>query len=248
VTRLLGLDFDDLDARQAAAWIDTRAAGAPFGYVVTPNADHLVRLEDNAALAAVYRAALLRLMDSRVVARAAWLFGLPNPSVVTGSDMTEILLRRHLRPGERITVIGLRPEWLGPLVARLGLALPHHFDPPPGFWRQPDDLARTVDFVLTHPARLVFLAVGSPQQEWLAAAIAETGKARGTALCIGASLAFLAGADRRAPVWVRKAGLEWAFRLTREPRRLTRRYLLQSPRVFALLAAERWRRRSEKAA
>jgi len=96
-----------------------------------------------------------------------------------------------------------------------------------------------VEFVLTHPTRLVFLAVGSPRQERLAAALAASGRATGTALCIGASLAFLAGADRRAPTWMQQRGLEWAYRLTRAPGRMTRRYLVDSPRVIPMLLRER---------
>jgi exopolysaccharide biosynthesis WecB/TagA/CpsF family protein len=100
-------------------------------------------------------------------------------------------------------------------------------------------LREAVDFVLTHPARFVFLAVGSPQQEILAAAIAATRRATGVGLCIGASLEFLAGAARRAPRWVQHAGLEWLYRLGKEPRRLARRYLHDCPAVLPMLLSER---------
>ena len=100
-------------------------------------------------------------------------------------------------------------------------------------------LAATVAFVLAHPARFVFLAVGSPQQEVLAAAIAATGRATGIGLCIGASLEFLAGASRRAPCWMQRCGLEWLFRLCSDPRRLARRYLIDSPAVLAMLLRAR---------
>jgi exopolysaccharide biosynthesis WecB/TagA/CpsF family protein len=210
---LLGLDFADLDADRAAAWLAERPAQAPFGYVVTPNADHLVRLAGRPDLAPIYRAALLRLLDSRVVAAAALALRLPVPRVAPGSDVTEQLLTRYLRPDEPVTIIGLRAQWLPALVARYGLSRPAHYDPPMGFAADPAALAATVAFVLAHPARFVFLAVGSPQQEVLAAAIAATGRATGTGLCIGASLEFLAGAARRAPRWMQRAGLEWLYRL-----------------------------------
>jgi N-acetylglucosaminyldiphosphoundecaprenol N-acetyl-beta-D-mannosaminyltransferase len=63
---LLGLGFDDLDLEQAASWIASRPAKMPFGYIVTPNADHLVRLNRDPALLAIYRGASLCLLDSRV--------------------------------------------------------------------------------------------------------------------------------------------------------------------------------------
>jgi N-acetylglucosaminyldiphosphoundecaprenol N-acetyl-beta-D-mannosaminyltransferase len=236
---LLGLEFADLDVEAAANWLARRPATAPFGYVTTPNADHLVRLHRRPGLAPLYRDALMCLLDSRVVAGVARLAGLPVPHVAPGSDLTASLLARHVAAGERITIVGLRPEWLPALVARCGIAPPAHYNPPMGFENDASALHATVEFVLTHPARFVFLAVGSPRQEILAAAIAATRRATGVGLCIGASLEFLAGAAQRAPVWVQHASLEWLYRLGKNPRRLARRYLRDCPLVFPMLLHER---------
>jgi N-acetylglucosaminyldiphosphoundecaprenol N-acetyl-beta-D-mannosaminyltransferase len=237
--RLLGLEFADLDVAAAATWLARRPATAPFGYVTTPNADHLVRLSRQPWMAPLYRDALMRLLDSRVVARVARLAGLRAPRVTPGSDLTEVLLTRHLAVDEHVTIVGLQPEWLPALVARCGLAPPAHYDPPMGFIGDAGALRATVEFVLMHPARFVFLAVGSPRQEVLAAAIASTREATGVGLCIGASLEFLAGAAQRAPLWVQHACLEWLYRLGKEPRRLARRYLRDCPSVFPMLLRER---------
>jgi UDP-N-acetyl-D-mannosaminuronic acid transferase (WecB/TagA/CpsF family) len=210
--RLLGLDYADMDAAEAAAALAARPADAPFAYVVTPNADHISRLSRRPELAPLYGGAWLRLLDSRVVRRAARLLGLAAPRVCTGADLTALLLARTLQPGDAVTVA--------------------HHAPPRGFERDPAELARAVRFVVEHPARYVFLAVGSPRQEILAAAVARTGRATGTGLCVGAALAFAAGSQARAPAWMRARGLEWLHRLGQEPRRLSRRYLVDSPPVF----------------
>jgi N-acetylglucosaminyldiphosphoundecaprenol N-acetyl-beta-D-mannosaminyltransferase len=236
---LLDLDFADLTLAQAAAYIAARPADAPFSYVVTPNADHLSRLRRDPRLGGIYRNAALCLLDSRVVFGLGRLLGLQMPQVVTGSDLTAHLLTHHLRPGERVTVVGLSPEWLPPLVARLGLAPPAHLNPPHGFEFDPVAFQEAVAFVRAHPARFIFLAVGSPRQEILAAAIRAGGGATGTGLCIGASLEFLAGARWRAPRFMNRLGLEWLFRLVTNPRRLFRRYLIESPVVIALLLKQR---------
>jgi exopolysaccharide biosynthesis WecB/TagA/CpsF family protein len=236
---LLGLDFASLDATEAASRIAGRPADAPFGYVVTPNADHFVRVSRDAELLRIYRGAMLCLLDSRVVSGVAHLLALPAPKVSSGSDLTACLLAHHLRPGERITIVGLSPAWLPALVARCGLAPPAHYHPPMGFERDPAALAAAVAFVLSNPARFIFLAVGSPRQECLAAAIAAAGGATGTGLCTGASLEFLSGARRRAPAFMRRAGLEWLFRLATDPVRLFRRYMIESPVVIALLLRQR---------
>jgi exopolysaccharide biosynthesis WecB/TagA/CpsF family protein len=234
------LEFADLDVAAAAALIAQQQADAPFRYVVTPNADHLARLARRPALVAAYENAWLCLLDSRVVARAARLLGLAVPCVAPGSDLTAALLATHLVPGERVTIIGLRPAWLPALIRRHGLAEVAHYDPPMGFENDPVAFRAAIRFVVAHPARFTFLAVGSPRQEMLAAAIAATGQARGIGLCIGAGLDFLAGALPRAPAWMQRSGLEWLHRLAADPRRLARRYLVEDPAVFALLVRE-WR-------
>jgi exopolysaccharide biosynthesis WecB/TagA/CpsF family protein len=237
--RLLGLEFADLDPESAAAFLAQRSATEPFGYVTTPNADHLVRLRRRPELLPLYQGAMLRLLDSRVVARAARLVGLTVPQIAPGSDLTRLLLSRHLAAGERITIVGMRAHFLSALMTRCRISALAHYDPPIGFERDSAAMQAAVDFVLAHPARFVFLAVGSPRQEMLAAAIRATGQARGVGLCIGASLEFVAGAQLRAPVWMQSAGLEWLHRLVQNPRRMTRRYLADSFPIFRLLVRER---------
>jgi N-acetylglucosaminyldiphosphoundecaprenol N-acetyl-beta-D-mannosaminyltransferase len=237
--RLLGLDFTSLTLAQVASRLAEHPAGAPFGYVVTPNADHLVRVNHDSRLNSIYRNAVLCLLDSRVVFGLGRLVGLAMPKVVTGADLTAYLLEQHMRPDERITIIGLSPVWLPALIARYDLVPPAHYNPPMGFENDPAAFDATVAFVRDHPARFVFLAVGSPRQEYLAAAIATRGGATGTGLCVGAALEFLAGARRRAPGFMSRSGLEWLFRLVSEPRRMFRRYLINSPVVIALLVKQR---------
>jgi exopolysaccharide biosynthesis WecB/TagA/CpsF family protein len=104
-----------------------------------------------------------------------------------------------------------------------------------GFIHDEAAIQAAVGFVQAHPARFVFLCVGSPQQERLAARIQATGGATGVGLCLGAALEFVTGAKRRAPAWMQRAHLEWLHRLGSEPRRLWRRYLLEAPRLLRVM-------------
>jgi exopolysaccharide biosynthesis WecB/TagA/CpsF family protein len=192
--------------------------------VVTPNADHLVRLAQQPALLPLYQGAWLRLLDSRVVARVAQAFGMPAPPVVPGSDLTAGLFEQVIRPDEPVTVLGGEPRVVAAIRARFGLQRLAHHNPPMGFDRDPQAIADAIGFIEANPARFTFLAVGSPRQEVVAAALVKRGRATGIGLCIGASLLFLAGEERRAPRWLQGAGLEWAWRLAQDPRRLARRY------------------------
>jgi len=239
----MGLRFADLTLDGALRWLTARPATTPFGYIVTPNSDHLVRMERQPRLRAIYDEAELRLLDSRVVSRAARLMGLPAPAVVPGSDLTATLVCEVIEPGELVTIIGMADEAVAVLAERCGLRRIAHYNPPMGFDESPAEMLRAVRFVEDNPARFTFLAVGEPRQCLVAHAIKQRGKAQGIGLCIGASLLFLSGHERRAPLPVQRAGLEWAWRLGHNPRRLARRYLLDSPKVLRLLRAEARARR-----
>lgn len=232
------MDFAGLRSDEVVERLATRPASEPFAYLVTPNADHLIRLSSRPDLRPLYEAAALRLLDSRVVARLARLFGLLAPPVVTGSDLTAALFDRVVKPDDAVVVLGGSEEVAAALAARYRLARLAHHNPPMGFDRDPEALEAALRFVEVHPARFVFLAVGSPRQEIVAEALVRRGKATGIGLCIGASLLFLTGVERRAPRPVRQAGLEWAWRLAGDPKRLARRYLVDSPRIVQLLWRE----------
>lgn len=242
--RLLGLDFALLDQAAVLARLAARPADAPFAYVVTPNADHLVRLARRPELLAAYQGAALTLLDSRVVARIALLLGLDPPPVVTGSDLTAALFREGI-VGRRdpVTVIGGGPAVVEALRHRHRLEALAHHEPPMGLDSDPAAMEAALRFAEAHPARFTLLCIGSPRQERMAAALASRGRARGLGLCVGASLLFLAGQERRAPALVQRAGMEWAWRLAADPRRLARRYLVDDPAILALLWREARRQR-----
>lgn len=233
--RLLGVRFDDLDLDGALALLEARDPGASFAYVVTPNADHLLRLEaGDAALRAIYDGAWLSLNDSRILRLLAGRRGV-RLNLASGSDLAAALFARMITPTTPVTVIGGKPAMAEALRARFGLTALFHHNPPMGFIRDEAAVAAAVAFVQAHPARFVFLCVGSPQQEKLAARIEAAGGATGVGLCLGAALEFVTGDKARAPVWMQRANLEWLHRLASEPRRLWRRYLLEAPRLLRVM-------------
>lgn len=239
--RFLDLDFDPMTADAVAAWLGARTADDRLAYVVTPNVDHMVRLEQLPAnLRAAYGEADLCLCDSRVLARLARLCGIDLP-VVPGSDLVAALFGSILRPGDAVCLIGGTAAQADTLRTRApGIAIVHH-EPPMGLLGDPAGRAAAIAAAVAAGARITLLAVGSPQQELLAWEMRRGDRARGTALCIGASVDFLTGAQTRAPRLMRRAGLEWAWRLVTHPRRLGRRYLIEGPAIFPLVW--RWRRR-----
>jgi len=211
-----------------------------FGFVVTPNVDHLIRYHDDAAFRDSYAAAEYVLLDSRLLARLLRLMkGLALP-VCTGADLTAALFSTVIRPSDRIVLIGGTVAQAGRLAGLYGLSNIHHFDPPMGFIKDPAAVRECVEFVEAHsPFRFCFIAVGSPQQEALAVQIQSRARTRGLALCIGAALNFITGSEKRAPQWIQRLTLEWLYRLLQNPRRLARRYLVRGPRIITCLRQDR---------
>jgi N-acetylglucosaminyldiphosphoundecaprenol N-acetyl-beta-D-mannosaminyltransferase len=211
-----------------------------FGYVVTPNVDHLIRYYEDPTFRAQYRAADFILMDSRFAARLVRLLKGVRLPVCTGSDLTAQLFAKVVQPSDRIVMIGGSDEQAQQLSAKYGLANLRHHNPRMGFIKDPAAVEDCLEFIESvSPFRFCFLAVGSPQQETIAQALRTRGIAKGLALCIGASLNFITGHEKRAPLWMQRMALEWLYRLLQNPKRLARRYLVRGPRIFAHLRRSR---------
>ncbi len=246
-TEFVGVDFDQLD-EAAAVDVCVRLARQPrFSYVATPNVDHIVRLHANVPPAAdelwrAYRGAALRLCDSRILQLLA-RWSEVSLTVVPGSDLTGGLLRDQRLAGMRVALIGADSDALDWLIrARPDASFVQHI-PPMGVATNPAAQDAIVDFVEQANADVALFALGAPHSELLCQRIADRAVAHGVGLCIGASIEFLSGIKRRAPMWVRRLRLEWAFRLASEPRRLWRRYLIEGPRIFAIWRAWKGSRR-----
>ncbi|MFH3480323.1 WecB/TagA/CpsF family glycosyltransferase [Xanthobacter variabilis] len=237
----LNVPFADLDVEGAAALIASRPPGAPFAYVVTPNASNLTRLNElkDPIFIEIYKNAWLHTMDGSVPrALARQLFGLDIPRT-PGSDITTALFEHHIKPDDAITIIGGSQEMLERLKARYHLANVAMHVPPMGFINKPEEVERCVAFVLNHPARYVFFVTGSPRSEYVTRLVWQRGTAVGTGLCVGNSLNFLTGLSTRAPHAYRRLGVEWLHRLIQDPKIQVKRVFVDSMPIFLTAAKAR---------
>jgi len=227
-------ELDNYDLQDFAS-IATSYGQHRFGYVVTPNVDHFIRLHDDGAFRDLYTAAEYVLMDSRFLANLLRIANGVRLPVCTGSDLTAALLAT-LTPTDRLVIVGGSESQIADLTLRFDLQNVVHHNPAMGFIHDEVAVAACLTFIESHaPFRDCLLAVGSPQQEILAQRLRARGAARGLALCVGASIDFLTGRERRAPRWMQRCGLEWSYRLAQNPARLAKRYLVRGPRIFWLL-------------
>jgi exopolysaccharide biosynthesis WecB/TagA/CpsF family protein len=231
--------IDDLDLPRFLRVADGFGSGH-YGYVVTPNVDHLIRCHEDPAYHAVYRSATYILLDSRFAAHLLGVVkGLRLP-VCPGSDLLPALLTQVIAPTDRLVLIGGSPRQAEILAATYGLRDLRHHNPPMGFITDPVAVRNCLEFIEeASPFRFCFLGIGAPQQEQIAYQLLQRDRARGLALCLGASLNFVTGVERRAPVWMRRIGSEWLYRLMQDPKRLGKRYLVRGPRIFGHLRRAR---------
>src|ERR1700676_3514630 len=229
------LNIDDYELSEARA-IVTAFGSERFGYIVTPNVDHIIRHSTDPEFRALYAQAAYVFLDSHFLAHAISLLKRRRHRVSPGSDLTATVLSSVIKPHDVAVMVGGSPEQAEELRARFGLKALQHVNPPMNFIQ--DDAAvesclRAIE--ASSPFRFCFLAIGSPQQEIIAQKLKQRGIARGLALCIGASINFITGVEKRAPQWIQKSGFEWLFRLVQNPKRLAKRYLVRGPRIFLLL-------------
>ena len=241
----LGVEFDVAREAEVLAAVRRAADSDHFRFLVTPNVDHVVRLDRNnpadAAALKAYRQAWLTVCDSRIIGGLAKLSGVDLP-VVPGSDLTARLLQDERFAGLHCLMVGGTPATIATLRGKFpGLRWSHH-RPGPDVLRDHTAQTGIVQAVCEARADIVFMAFGFPQSELVCQIIAASGQGRGVALCIGASLEFLTGEKTRAPRLMQQLRLEWLFRLVSEPRRLWRRYLVVGPRIFLIWARASRRR------
>jgi len=234
----LGIRFANLNREQTVRLILDDCDG-PFAYVVTPNTHHLVTLyEKPDILLPVYHDAWLSVCDSQILRGLAVLDGLSLP-LVTGSDLVAALLSDQNTDAPRsgrkkILVVG--PEIGAEQILQARYPRSNiRVMPAPAQLAQRADLRSQVARACTEqPWDILLLCVGFPTQELIANLIAKSGRKSGVALCAGAAIDFLTGRQSRAPRWMQKFGLEWAYRLGQQPGRLWRRYLVECPKIVRI--------------
>ena len=218
----------------------------PCRYIVTPNVDHVVKLQSHPAMRAAYQDSALTVADGwPLVAASRWL-GRPLPERVAGSDLVPNLIAAGQNiPGFRVFLLGaapgvgtraadhIRTHW--PEANVCGVVSPRF-----GFESDPKQCEDVVESINAAKPHLLVVGLGAPTQEiWLSRYAPQLNAQ--VAIAAGATIDFLAGVQRRAPYWVQQVRLEWLFRLATDPRRLAGRYARDAV-VFPRLVAAEWRR------
>ena len=237
-TLLDGIPISRMGFRESLARLESWFESTSFRRVATANMDFLRQAEKHAELRRALQTASLVTADGMPLVWLSHLVDQPIAERVAGSDLVLPLLERAERNGIGVFLLGSSPQVLAKIRGLIDARFPRlRLAGTFGGKVDIDDasaMAALTEDIRATRTGLLLVALGCPKQElFLSRYGAETGASVG--IGIGASLDFLAGCQRRAPEILQRTGLEWAYRLFREPRRLAARYV-QSAAYLGRLA------------
>lgn len=233
-TDILGVAFDALTLDEAEERADALLCSGAGGYIVTANPEIVLRCREDAAYAAAVNGAKLVLADGVGDLCAARILGTPLPGRVTGADLVPRLLARLAERSGSVFLYGARPGVAERAAKSLQSACPglRIAGTENGYISDETALLEALE---REKPDLLLLGLGAPRQElWMA-----ENRQRTPAVMIGVGglLDVFAGDIPRAPEAWQRLGLEWLYRLLREPRRFKR--VIRLPKILLLALRER---------
>jgi len=224
---IMGVPLDQLNTAQALEIVGEMIASRTPHLLATANVDFLAQVQSDETLRRILIDADLILCDGTpLVWMSKWL-GDPLPERLAGSDLVPLLLDLAQKNGHRVYFLGGRDEVVAIAEDKIkerwpDLQIAGMYSPPFAPMDKMDH-AGICQRIRDAKADMLFVSFGCPKQEkWLALNFRDAGVP--VSIGVGATIDFLAGAVKRAPVWMRKTGLEWFFRVAQEPKRLAHRY------------------------
>ena len=240
----MNIEIDNLTMDETLLAIDDLIQQNKNAFVVTPNVDHIVKLNTNKKLKAAYSEADLILTDGKPLIWASRLLCQhPIKEKISGSDLFPELCKFAAEKHYKMFFLGAK-EGVAVKAAEIlknryhGLDVVGCYSPEFGFEKNPQEIEKIVQKIQLAKPQILILAFGCPKQEIFALDYREKLQVP-ISLCLGASLDFAAGCVKRAPRWMSNVGLEWLYRIYQEPRRMLKRYVLEDWK-FAKMFIKYW--------
>lgn len=235
---ILGTQVDVLTMQSAVELIAEKIKARQICQVVTANAEVLYAAEHDPSLFLALHDAGMVTADGMGVVLASRLIGHPLPARVAGYDLLHELANRGQRTGWKFFLLGAKPGVVQAAATHLqelypGMIIAGYHD---GYFT-PDQMHLLLHSIKESKADILLVAMGAPKQDkWLHDHLSASGALVG--IGVGGSLDILAGTAQRAPVWMQRAGLEWLFRLWKQPSRFWR--MLALPKFIWAVLWRRW--------
>jgi len=211
------------------------------GVLITPNVDHLMKLQKDREFYDIYQKAEYVTVDSKIVSLSMKYLGRPVKEVITGSDFFPSFYNYHKdNPDIKIFLFGAMPgvakKAMGIINEKIGREIVvGEYSPSFGFEKNEDECDQIVNMLNESPANVLVVGVGAPKQEKWIYKYKDQLKNIKIYLAIGATIDFEAGNIKRAPKIFQKFAMEWLYRLMKEPKRLWKRYIVEDLPFFKLI-------------
>jgi N-acetylglucosaminyldiphosphoundecaprenol N-acetyl-beta-D-mannosaminyltransferase len=235
--RILGVRVDCLDMQATLDRIEGLVGAGGRHLVATVNPEFIMRARRDHEFARVLESADLCLADGTGVVWAARRQGCSMRGPVTGTDLIPPLAALCARRGFRLFLLGAAPGVAAELAARLRTTHPqlevaaYHGSP------DPSSDEETLKLIRAHRTQVLLVAFGAPKQElWIDRVKDRVGAVVG--MGVGGAFDYLTGRVPRAPLWMRRAGLEWLHRLMNQPWRVRRMAVLPVYAIKVLSAGK----------
>lgn len=227
--KILNSEFDNCTMEEAVEAVRNMAAGSKPSYVVTPNLDHLLNMDEDKEFNKACREADLLLADGISIVLLARYLHKPLKEKVSGSDLFPLVCKMAAQEGFSVFLLGAAPGVAEKAAFNMqkafpGLKIAGCYSPPVGFENDEEETGRIIKTVTDAKPDILFIAISQMKGEKLICRYRDALNVPVT-LSVGAAVDFAAGYKKRAPGWVSRAGLEWLYRTIREPRRIGGRVL-----------------------
>ena len=243
--KFMNTEIDNLTMEETLQAIDQLIQENKSAYVVTPNVDHIVQLETNKELQDVYENASLILTDGKPLLWIAKWYGTPIKEKISGSDLFPLLCEMAAKKGYKMFFLGAAEGVAAKAAENLGnrfrgLQIVGTYSPPFGFEKNHEEMEKIKKMIKEANPEILIVGLGCPKQEKF---MYHHSKELDVPVSfgLGASFDFEAGNIKRAPKWMADHGLEWLFRITQDPKRLVKRYLVDDLKIFELAIKYRGR-------
>lgn len=236
--KFMNTDIDNLTMAETLNEIDKLIQKKNCSYVVTPNVDHIVRLEKDEELQKVYKNASLILTDGKPLIWISKWYKTPIKEKISGSDLFPRVCQLAANKNYTMYLLGAA-EGVADTAARNlmkkypGLNIVGTYFPPFGFEKNEQEMNKIKTQIQDVHPDILIVGLGCPKQEkFMYYHCKELGVP--ISFGLGASIDFEAGNIKRAPKWMSNHGLEWLYRFSKEPKRLFKRYFVDDLKIISV--------------
>lgn len=237
--RFMNIEIDNFTLDEAILEIDRLICMKINAYVVTPNVDHIVRLEKGGEISNAYKNANLIFADGKPLIWISKLYKRPIKEKVSGSDLFPRICEMAANKGYTMFFLGAA-EGVADKAAEnlkkkyLGLNIVGTLSPPYDFEKDEKMIKYIIQTVKKAKPDILIVGLGCPKQELFMYRYCKVMDVP-ISLGLGASLDFEAGNIKRAPKWMSRHGMEWFYRFLMEPKRMFKRYFVDDFKIFGLI-------------